>query len=90
MTKTYTSEWLQWWQPSKDVKVELYQFMAKDNVPFHSIMFPATLLGADEGYVTVSHIMATGMIISSNKMCCFLHLLNELFFEFFLFRVFEL
>lgn len=40
-------------------KVTLYQFMAKDNVPFHSVMFPATLLGIDKGYTIVSHIMAT-------------------------------
>jgi hypothetical protein len=25
--------------------VELVQFMGKDNVPFHTVIFPATLLG---------------------------------------------
>lgn len=33
--------------------------MAKDNVPFHSVMFPATLLGINKGHTMVSHIMAT-------------------------------
>jgi len=33
--------------------------MAKDNVPFHSVMFPATLLGINKGHTLVSHIMAT-------------------------------
>ncbi|KAG5896434.1 hypothetical protein JTB14_022513 [Gonioctena quinquepunctata] len=33
--------------------------MAKDNVPFHSVLFPAMLLGTNKGYITVSHIMAT-------------------------------
>lgn len=42
ITAEYTDEWKAWWQnPSQ---VQLYQFMAKDNVPFHSIIFPATLI----------------------------------------------
>lgn len=60
ITKRYTKEWLQWWQPKDpNVHVELYQFMAKDNVPFHSVLFPSTLLGIDQGYTTVKHVMAT-------------------------------
>ncbi|KAK9508152.1 hypothetical protein O3M35_007875 [Rhynocoris fuscipes] len=59
MTKTYTDQWLKWWQPKQDCKVTLYQFMAKDNVPFHSIMFPATLLAAGGNYTTLNHLMAT-------------------------------
>jgi methionyl-tRNA synthetase len=36
-----------WWCTStfKD-NVELHQFMGKDNIPFHSIVFPSTLIGA--------------------------------------------
>lgn len=37
--------------------------MAKDNVPFHSVVFPATLLGIGQKYVMVKHIMATGIIV---------------------------
>lgn len=59
MTKRYTEKWQEWWQPKKNVKVDLFQFMAKDNVPFHAIMFPSTLLGADNGYLTATNIMAT-------------------------------
>lgn len=59
ITERYSKDWLKWWQPAKDTKIDLYQFMAKDNVPFHCIMFPATLLGVNKGYTTVSHIMAT-------------------------------
>lgn len=58
ITSKYTKEWRQWWQPTK-AKVELYQFMAKDNVPFHSVMFPSTLLGVNKGYTLVSHIFST-------------------------------
>uniref|UniRef100_A0A8D8FWU0 Methionine--tRNA ligase, cytoplasmic n=1 Tax=Culex pipiens TaxID=7175 RepID=A0A8D8FWU0_CULPI len=59
ITSRYSKEWKQWWQPEQDKKIDLFQFMAKDNVPFHSVMFPATLLGIDKGHTLVSHIMAT-------------------------------
>lgn len=65
ITKAYTEDWEQWWRPDPTTKVTLYQFMAKDNVPFHAVMFPATLLGANRGYITVSHIMATGKLFRS-------------------------
>ncbi|KAK9300686.1 hypothetical protein QLX08_006719 [Tetragonisca angustula] len=58
ITKKYTKEYQQWWKP-KDIQVDLYQFMAKDNVPFHAIMFPAYLLAANEGYTLLKHLMAT-------------------------------
>lgn len=51
ITANYTDDWRQWWQcnskqDGKDKpKVELYQFMGKDNVPFHTVIFPSTLLG---------------------------------------------
>lgn len=61
ITNNYTDKWEEWWRPTnkKNVNIELFQFMAKDNVPFHSVMFPSTLLAADNGYTIVSHIMAT-------------------------------
>ncbi|BES94329.1 synthetase [Nesidiocoris tenuis] len=59
ITKGYTKEWLQWWKPGADCKVTLYQFMAKDNVPFHSIMFPSTLIACDKGYTMLSRLFAT-------------------------------
>jgi methionyl-tRNA synthetase len=60
ITSRYTKEWKKWWQPNDEsTKVELFQFMAKDNVPFHSVMFPSTLIGINKGYTLVSRIMAT-------------------------------
>ncbi|KAF5301126.1 hypothetical protein FQR65_LT08956 [Abscondita terminalis] len=59
ITERYTKEWEKWWRPAPETSVTLYQFMAKDNVPFHSVMFPASMLGLNQGYITVSHIMAT-------------------------------
>lgn len=59
ISKAYTKDFQQWWRCSKGTEITLYQFMAKDNVPFHSVLFPAMLLGANKGYITVSHLMAT-------------------------------
>jgi methionyl-tRNA synthetase len=41
-------EWKSWWQASPDVRY--VQFMAKDNLPFHTIMWPATLLGTRQNW----------------------------------------
>ena len=43
ITANYTPEWERWWRAPDDV--ELVQFMGKDNVTFHTIIFPCTLLG---------------------------------------------
>ncbi|XP_055622845.1 methionine--tRNA ligase-like [Toxorhynchites rutilus septentrionalis] len=59
MTSRYCKEWQQWWQPDESTKIDQYQFMAKDNVPFQSVMFPASLIGINKGHTLVSHIMAT-------------------------------
>lgn len=58
ITKRYTKDYEKWWKPD-NANVNLYQFMAKDNVPFHAIMFPATLLAANQGHILVRNIMAT-------------------------------
>jgi len=36
-----------------------YQFMAKDNVPFHTIVFPTTLIGSEFPCNLVTHLSAT-------------------------------
>ena len=36
--------------------------MAKDNVPFHTVVFPATLLGTKESYTMLNSINATGKV----------------------------
>lgn len=59
ITANYTDKWEQWWKNPQEV--QLYHFMAKDNVPFHSIIFPACELGAEDGYTMVGHLSATGM-----------------------------
>nr|XP_054505166.1 methionine--tRNA ligase, cytoplasmic [Agelaius phoeniceus] len=57
ITATYTEHWERWWKNPQ--QVELYNFMAKDNVPFHSVVFPCSLLGADDNYTLVNHLIAT-------------------------------
>ncbi|MCK5112003.1 MAG: methionine--tRNA ligase [Thermoplasmatales archaeon] len=39
------SKWEEWWR-NKDVRH--YYFLAKDNIPFHSIIWPSILMGYDE------------------------------------------
>ncbi|MEV4949274.1 methionine--tRNA ligase [Streptomyces sp. NPDC053755] len=40
-------DWRSWWYEADDT-VRYTQFMAKDNVPFHTVMFPATEIGVRE------------------------------------------
>ena len=42
------------------MQVKLYQFMAKDNVPFHTVVFPSSLIGADDNYTLLNNISSTG------------------------------
>ncbi|XP_061178088.1 methionine--tRNA ligase, cytoplasmic-like [Saccostrea echinata] len=56
-TACYTDQWEKWWKNPK--QVELFNFLGKDNVPFHSVIFPSTLLGADDNYTIVNHMSAT-------------------------------
>lgn len=41
--------WERWWRTDKGASdVRYVQFMGKDNVPFHTLSFPATILGANK------------------------------------------
>ncbi|XP_022846941.1 probable methionine--tRNA ligase [Olea europaea var. sylvestris] len=57
ITSCYTTEWEKWWKNPENV--ELYQFMGKDNVPFHTVMFPSTLLGTGENWTLMKTISVT-------------------------------
>ncbi|KAM0727801.1 Methionine--tRNA ligase, cytoplasmic [Formica fusca] len=67
ITKRYTKEYKKWWQPPQDMKIDLCQFMAKDNVPFHAIMFPAYLLAANQNYTLIKYLMATEYLNYEDK-----------------------
>lgn len=57
ITSCYTPDWEIWWKNPENV--ELYQFMGKDNVPFHTVMFPSTLLGTEENWTLMKSISVT-------------------------------
>ncbi|KAK7752644.1 hypothetical protein SLS62_005413 [Diatrype stigma] len=64
ITKAYTdgddltgTKWEQWWKNPENVS--LYQFMGKDNVPFHTIIFPASQIGTKENWTKVSRLSTT-------------------------------
>jgi len=40
-----SSKWEEWW---RDKKAKHYYFLAKDNIPFHSLIWPSILMGYDE------------------------------------------
>ena len=48
-------DWRSWWYQADDT-VRYTQFMAKDNVPFHAVMFPATQLGTREPWKKVDYL----------------------------------
>ncbi|VDM06129.1 unnamed protein product, partial [Schistocephalus solidus] len=77
ITANYTPDWRLWWQPPMDfAPVEYFQFMAKDNVPFHASIFPACLLGVNEGYTIVKNLIAIG------QFCHLVEFEGEVFFLF--------
>ncbi|NEP17723.1 MAG: methionine--tRNA ligase [Leptolyngbya sp. SIO4C1] len=47
-------DWQSWWKNADDVRYT--QFMAKDNLPFHTIMWPATILGSREPWKMADYI----------------------------------
>jgi methionyl-tRNA synthetase len=51
------SAWERWWRTDKGAEdVRYVQFMGKDNVPFHTLSFPATILGSGEPWKLVDYI----------------------------------
>ncbi len=51
------SEWEGWWQNPKDV--DLFQFIGKDNIPFHTVIFPSSLLGSGRDWTKLHHMSST-------------------------------
>ncbi|MBY6003215.1 methionine--tRNA ligase [Salipiger bermudensis] len=50
-------DWARWWRTDKGAEDVTYtQFMGKDNVPFHTLSFPATILGSGEPWKLVDYI----------------------------------
>ncbi|MBS3069657.1 methionine--tRNA ligase [Candidatus Micrarchaeota archaeon] len=76
ITANLTDKWKEWWCSPEDTR--LYQFMGKDNVPFHAVIFPSTLMGTKKEWTLVHHIATTeflnyegGKFSKSKKMGVF-------------------
>ncbi|MCL2196006.1 MAG: methionine--tRNA ligase [Treponema sp.] len=46
-----------WWK--KPDEVDLFQFIGKDNIPFHTVIFPSSLLGSGENWTMLHHMSST-------------------------------
>lgn len=57
ITANYTPHWKDWW--CNPDNVQLYQFLGKDNVPFHSVIFPGSQIGTREKWTMLHHLNAT-------------------------------
>ncbi|THV07379.1 methionyl-tRNA synthetase [Dendrothele bispora CBS 962.96] len=57
ITANYTPEWKQWWFNPENVN--LYQFMGKDNVYFHTVYFPSVQLADGRDWTTLHHLSTT-------------------------------
>ncbi|MBQ2313983.1 MAG: methionine--tRNA ligase [Treponema sp.] len=58
-------DWKSWWLPeeSEEAKgkppVELFQFIGKDNIPFHTVVFPCSELGSGHNWTKLFHMSST-------------------------------
>jgi methionyl-tRNA synthetase len=57
ITANLTDRWKEWWMAPDEIR--LFQFMGKDNVPFHTVIFPSTLMGTKQPWTLLHHISTT-------------------------------
>lgn len=57
ITANYTDDWELWWRDPENV--QLYQFLGKDNVPFHSVIFPGCQIGTRDKWTMLHHLSTT-------------------------------
>jgi methionyl-tRNA synthetase len=46
-----------WWRNPEEV--ELFQFIGKDNIPFHTVIFPSSQLGSGDNWTMLHHMSST-------------------------------
>lgn len=62
ITKEWSDqEWKRYWLSNETA---LIQFMGKDNIEFHTLMWPAVLIGSNLGYVLPTTIRASEYLVS--------------------------
>ncbi len=52
-----TKDWKTWWHNPDNV--ELFQFIGKDNIPFHTVIFPSCQLASGEKWTMLHHMSST-------------------------------
>jgi methionyl-tRNA synthetase len=52
------NDFVDYWWKSPD-EVELFQFIGKDNIPFHTVIFPSSQLGTGEKWTMLHHMSST-------------------------------
>ena len=65
ISATHTDEWESWWRNPDEV--ELFQFIGKDNIPFHTVIFPSSLLGTGERWTMLHHMSSTEFLNYENR-----------------------
>ena len=57
ITANATDKWEYWWRDPENT--ELFQFIGKDNIPFHTVIFPSSLLATGEKWTMLHHMSST-------------------------------
>ena len=57
ITANATDKWEYWWRDPENT--ELFQFIGKDNIPFHTVIFPSSLLATAEKWTMLHHMSST-------------------------------
>lgn len=56
-------DYRRWWLPEeiggKEEDVELFQFIGKDNIPFHTVIFPSSLIGSGRKWTKLFHLSSS-------------------------------
>ena len=57
ITANATENWEYWWRDPENT--ELFQFIGKDNIPFHTVIFASSLLATGEKWTMLHHMSST-------------------------------
>jgi methionyl-tRNA synthetase len=54
-----------WWKSPEET--ELFQFIGKDNIPFHTVIFPSSLLGSGDNWTMLHHMSSSEYLNYENS-----------------------
>ena len=57
ITANGTENWKRWWHEPETT--ELFQFIGKDNIPFHTVIFPSCQLATGDKWTMLHHMSST-------------------------------